>query len=76
MSRTIQLHFHECEHDGDLNTYLEDVQECKTVLNIVSTEINHEAETGDVYVEITNIDDFIEEFKGTYACDFSNYSHY
>lgn len=68
--KTIRIHFYECEHEGDLGDYKEDIRACGG--RILNSGLNYEAETGWVDVEID--DTFMPKFKQTSACGFSNYN--
>jgi hypothetical protein len=70
----ITINFYECEHDGDLSSYINDI-----VLSggkIKYSEPNFEAEIAEVIVEVDDITVFIDTFCETDACDFSQYQHY
>lgn len=71
--KTITIHFYECEHEGDLDNYLQDVQDSGG--KAVNYNLNSDAETCDVDVEVENVEDFLLKFKLTDACDFSQYQH-
>lgn len=70
--KTITLNFHECEHEGDLDYYLDDIREAGG--NAVSWELNYEAETAEVKVEVEDVKEFLIKFKETDGCDFSQYA--
>ena len=67
---TLTISFYECEHDGDLEDYVDDVVESGG--KIVSSEINEEAEIGRVTVEVEDREAFFEKFKKTDAYCFIN----
>ena len=66
------IHFTECEHEGDLDMYIGDLR--RSGATIVSSDINFDAETGEVYIEIDEdkMDAFVKAFKETDSFDFSN----
>jgi hypothetical protein len=67
--KIIRIHFYECEHYGDLDNYKSDIIESGG--RILNAELNYEAETAWVDVEIDET--FMPKFKKTDACAFSNY---
>ena len=67
---TINLYFDECEHQDDLDEYLDDIR--KSGGNPVNWSINHNEETANVTVEVTDRNKFFEEFRKTDAYDFCN----
>jgi predicted enzyme related to lactoylglutathione lyase len=68
MKRTT-IYFSECEHNGDLDEYIEDIE--KSGGKVIHAAINTEEETAMCQVDIID-DDFAERFKKTNAYDFSN----
>jgi len=62
--------FTECEHDGDLETYLEDLRQSGA--KILNSSVNEEEETGTVRVQIEDIKSFIEKFRQTDSYEFSS----
>lgn len=62
------LYFHEVEHNGDLDEYINDIREAGG--KVLSKEINYEAETAVVDIEFEQ--GFAEKFRQTRACEFSN----
>lgn len=72
--KQINVNFHECEHEGDLGGYVYDLRQSGA--KILHTTINDESEVGNVVIEVENFEAFMEKFKKTSSCDFSNLSHY
>lgn len=70
--KILTLHFSECEHNGDLQSYVNDIVESGG--NIKSSSINYEEENAVVVIELNDYNDFYEKFKRTNAFDFSNLS--
>lgn len=68
--KEIWINFHECEHDGDLDTYKNDIRNAGG--KILSSEINYDEESAVVHIEID--DSFMHKFKGTDSFGFSNLS--
>ena len=66
----MNLSFYECEHEGDLEQYIEDVTACGGT--VVDSEINDEAEVGHVTVEVEDRKAFDVKFKETDAYQFIN----
>jgi len=66
--KTIKLYFYECEHEGDLGNYKEDVRDSGG--KILNSGLNYEAETGWLEVEID--DKFWERFKQTNSYGYIN----
>jgi hypothetical protein len=67
------LHFGECEHDGDLQRYLGDLR--RSGARIISSEINCDAETGEVLIEVA--DDKVNAFKEAFAqTDSADFTHF
>ena len=62
--------FGECEHDGDLNRYEEDLVACGA--KIIGREINDDSEEGYVLVEVVDKNKFMEGFKKTDSFGFSS----
>lgn len=68
MKRTT-IYFTECEHNGDLDEYIDDIT--RSGGKVTDAKINIEEETAMVHVDIFD-DDFAERFRKTNAFDFSN----
>lgn len=66
------LIFSECEHEGDLRNYEDDLRDSGAT--IISSECNYEAETGTIEIEIDDKDykSFVEKFNET---DSNGYCH-
>jgi hypothetical protein len=62
--------FYECEHEGDLERHLENLQECGAVIE--GTKINLEAETGVVVCTIADLRSFWAAFKLTESYEYQN----
>jgi len=61
MKKTIT--FYECEHDGDLNNYTNEIIECGA--KIVSTDPDFDEETCEVEISVTDYEKFYSLFKKT-----------
>lgn len=68
--RRREVHFYECEHDGDLDNYANDLMESGAT--VVSSSCNHEAETGIIVIEVSDFASFINKFKETDSFGFSS----
>jgi hypothetical protein len=68
--KTLTLEFYECEHGGDLNNYMEDIIECGG--KIIDSDIDYEAEIGEVVVEVEDEKAFNKLFEETDSYDFLN----
>ena len=69
MTTKIEILFHECEHPGDLNNYIDDITSCGG--NIIDKELHYDSETALVDVSVEDKDEFITNFKKTDAFDFA-----
>ena len=66
----INISFNECEHDGDLENYKEDLRSSGAMVKM--SRINHLEETGEVVVEVEDKNVFFDKFKETESYEFSN----
>lgn len=66
--------FSECEHDGDLDRYKDDLRESGAT--ILGSTINHDAEEGSVQVEIADKKAFLLHFQMTDSYEMSNLYRY
>lgn len=66
--------FDECEHDGDLHHYLNDL--IQSGAKIISYSSNNDCETGNVFVSIENYELFITKFKETDSYELSSLNTY
>jgi hypothetical protein len=64
------IRFYECEHNGDLDRYVEDLRACGA--EILSQVVDEDAEEGVVEVEVLDTCDFLARFKKTDSFGFSN----
>jgi hypothetical protein len=62
--------FSECEHEGDLASYVGDLVACGAT--VLSSRVCLDAETGHVAVEVADKAAFLAKFYRTDACGFSN----
>lgn len=67
--KKITLNFYECEHQGDLDTYINDLPKGTRV---ISKSIDYDDETGTVVIEVDNVAIFWVEFGKTDAYQFLN----
>ena len=68
--QNIQLEFYECEHNTDLDNYLDDVIECGG--EIVNSRVDYDGEIGYVVVAVENRAEFMTKFQETEASQFLN----
>lgn len=68
--KTAVIRFGECEHEGDLDNYADDLE--KSGAKILSSYVNEDAECGTIKIEVENVQKFLEEFKKTDSYCFSN----
>jgi hypothetical protein len=68
MAKIYRLTFSECEHDGDLDNYKDDI--ISSGGKIVDSGVNHDEESGWVKVEIEDKDAFLAKFRETDAYGF------
>ena len=64
------LYFTECEHNGDLQNYIEDIQ--LSGGRIIDTDIDIHEETCSIKFEFDNKDEFLKNFMVTDSYEFSN----
>lgn len=67
---TLHIEFYECEHQGDLDNYIEDILESGG--EVITSEVNYDSEIGFVRIEVSNKQDFMEKFYQTDSYDFIN----
>ena len=67
-TKTKTIQFYECEHQGDLDSYTEDLIACG--IKVISESVNHEAELGTVQIEYT--DEQWQKFINTNAYEYLN----
>jgi hypothetical protein len=63
MATRIKVTFSECEHDGDMENYADDIRSCGG--KIISTSVNPDAEEGTAVFEVEDKATFVEKFKQT-----------
>ena len=66
----ISITFSECEHDGDLENYKEDLRTSGAIVK--RSRVNEEEETGEIIVEVEDRVAFFDKFKETEGYEFSN----
>ena len=74
MEKTI--YFSECEHEGDMRNYTDDLYDCGAV--IVSSELNSDAETCKITIDFSSeekMDNFYSKFKETDSYGFSSLNY-
>ena len=62
--------FSECEHNSDLDNYLDDLR--SSGARVLRHRINHDTEEGEVYVSLEEPEKFYKKFKETESYEFSN----
>jgi hypothetical protein len=68
MATRIKVTFSECEHDGDMENYADDIRACGG--RIISTNVDPDAEEGTAVFEVDDKPAFVEKFKQTDAWGF------
>ena len=66
------LSFYECEHQGDLDNYIDDLEESGA--EILSDSIDYDDETGIVKIYVADKDNFLQKFRQTDSFNFSSLS--
>lgn len=64
------LEFYECEHNGDLDNYITDIEESGG--KVISSELNYDREVGIVVIDVADDKVFMEKFSNTDAYGFIN----
>lgn len=67
-----EITLRECEHEGDLENPFKNLRNSGAA--ILEYEINEEAETAKVLIQIDNVKEFINKFKKTESFGFSSLS--
>jgi hypothetical protein len=62
------LRFYECEHQGDLNTYLDDVRACGG--NVLQSQLSEADEEGVAHIQVSDFPAFKDAFQKTETADF------
>lgn len=65
--------FNECEHDGDMNAYIDDL--VKSGAKVFDKNINEDDETCRIYIEVSDFDDFVSKFSKTDSYGFSSLAY-
>lgn len=68
MSRTLHLRFYECEHQGDLQTYLEDLRSAGAA--ILAHQLEPDVEEAVVRIQVEDFPAFKTAFQQTDSADF------
>ena len=67
----ITLEFYECEHDGDLQHYIDDIVKCGG--EVINSSVDDDEEIGTIVVKYDNINgNFLQKFKETETYGFIN----
>lgn len=59
----ITIYFSECEHQGDLDNYIEDIENCNG--HVSDYIFDHDNETAECIVEVIDESIFLSEFENT-----------
>lgn len=65
--------FYECEHQGDLDNYLDDLVDCGA--EDISTTLDTDSETAIVETSAKDLKEFEAKFKKTDAYQFSSWAN-
>ena len=68
--KDLRIEFSECEHDGDLRVYLNDLTESGAI--ILDSVIDDGEETALVNIRVVDVNDFLKKFKMTDSHGFSS----
>lgn len=68
--KTLSMSFYECEHEGDLDRYLRDLNRCGA--RVQNSSINFDAETAEVIIQIPDFAAFKSEWQKTESADFAD----
>ena len=66
----LTIGFYECEHDGDLSNYADDVRKAGGA--VLKRQLNEDEEAGYLLVEVADKAAFIAEFRKTESYQFSS----
>jgi hypothetical protein len=66
----VNLEFHECEHNADLENYLSDLRDSGA--DIISSNLDYEEETAEVVIEVVAYGIFLNIFEDTDSYEFSS----
>ncbi len=69
--KTLSLSFYECEHEGDLDRYIRDLNRCGA--RIRNSQINFDAETAEVIIEIPDFPAFKVAWQKTESAGFAQF---
>jgi len=64
------IYFHECEHNSDLENYLNDLKDSGA--DILSSNLDYEEETAEVKIEVADYGIFLNIFEDTDSYEFSS----
>ena len=67
------IYFSECEHEGDLDNYADDIRKADGI--VISSSLDTGSEEGRITVETSDFKSFLERFKQTESYDFSHYAN-
>ena len=68
--KTFNLSFYECEHQGDLNRYLDDLVRCGA--SVLASKLDADAEEAVVRVDVSDFPAFREAWEQTESADFAD----
>jgi len=72
MSTTMTVSFYECEHEGDLENYVEDLLTAGA--KVLATTLNEQAETGSATIEVADRAAFIKRFQLSNSYGFASFA--
>jgi hypothetical protein len=64
------LRFYECEHQGDLNAYLDDIRACGG--QVLQSQLSEADEEGVAQIEVTDFPAFKAAWEQTDSADFAD----
>lgn len=69
-AKEMTVYFHECEHEGDLDNYITDLQ--NSGASVLSSSCDSDEETGVVKIRVKDFNSFLTKFKETDSYGFSS----
>lgn len=69
-SKKMAISFYECEHDGDLDHYCDDL--AASGARVLKSRVNHDEEEGVVVIEVSDVSKFKARFAQTESFEFSS----
>lgn len=71
-AKTMEVRFYECEHEGDLNAYVSDLQASGARVLSAKCDGDYPSTSGTVEIHVDDFAGFMVKFSETDAFDFSS----